>query len=861
MAEKEPKTQSYTAKDIQVLEGLEPVRKRPGMYIGSTGMEGLHHLIWEVFDNSVTFDTPVLLRDKEQIRLIKIGELIDGYFNDKKELVESSKNGECEILRQDIDLESLSFNKKDLGLNFTKVFSLIRHKVNSDIYKITLQNGRQVDITPYHSLFTLKQGQVVAIKGADISEGTPIIVPKNWPDEADIETIDLINESLNLPVEKTSQIKIYGLARFLSGDKDLADKIKTKLPQWHKSMHRSNIWHDFIRNNYLPFNLIRHLSLSDVARIKANSPLLGGKSKNNWRLPYLLPVTKELVELLGIFEAEGSVISDGENSKVIFSFGSHERDLIDYTRKLIRSVFGYESSEKYAHSTASFVGIYSSFVALILKEILKTGERSRKKRIPELILNVNNSLKERFLIGYLAGDGYPNKVWLPHLLKGTSPSKDEIRKFNITSASKELVTGFSYLLAMLGKTYSSNERKAPMIERLISITYKGKKKNVKLNSGISFSLDFYWHSKSSYISYLPVSEIVSKVHWQRPYSFSIGAMGMTSSKALGLFEQQRIELFDGAENFISSDLGILRVKRIEKINYEYPWVYDISVPEGENFVGGLAPICLHNSLDEAMAGHAKNIEVALLPENKVRVTDDGRGIPTDPHPKLKKSALELATTTLHAGGKFGGDSYKVSGGLHGVGLSVVNALSTWMRAEVHRKPDVFVQEYRIGKPLGPVKKIGRTSKTGTIITFQPDKDIFKEGEFDWNTILNHLRQQAYLTKGVKIVVKDERNPLIYESKKQGTVTESSIHTFYFEGGIVSYVSFLNRNLEPKHKNIFYVGKDQQDIFVEVALQYVDDLQSKELSFANNIHTIEGGMHLTGFRSAITRTLNDYARKN
>ena len=286
------------------------------------------------------------------------------------------------------------------------------------------------------------------------------------------------------------------------------------------------------------------------------------------------------------------------------------------------------------------------------------------------------------------------------------------------------------------------------------------------------------------------------------------------------------------------------------------------------YIGSTGPEGLHhliwevfdNSLDEAMAGHAKNIEVALLPDNKVRVTDDGRGIPTDPHPKLKKSALELAATTLHAGGKFGGESYKVSGGLHGVGLSVVNALSTWMRAEVHRKPDIFVQEYKIGKPQGPVKKIGKTSKTGTIITFEPDTSIFKDVSFDWNTILNHLRQQAYLTKGVKIDVRDERNPVISEGKK-GKAEHIIRHTFYFEGGIISYVDFLNKNLEAKNKNIFYTAKDQDDIFVEVALQYTDDLQSKELSFANNIHTIEGGMHLTGFRSAITRTLNDYARKN
>ena len=256
-----------------------------------------------------------------------------------------------------------------------------------------------------------------------------------------------------------------------------------------------------------------------------------------------------------------------------------------------------------------------------------------------------------------------------------------------------------------------------------------------------------------------------------------------------------------------------------------------------------------NSLDEAMAGYAHYIEVVLMVDKKVRVSDDGRGIPTDMHPKLKKSALELAATTLHAGGKFEQGAYKVSGGLHGVGLSVVNALSTWMRAEIHRKPDIFAQEYKMGKPTGPVKKVGTTKKTGTIITFQPDPLIFKETNFDISTILNHLRQQAYLTKGIKVTVKDERGDL------------SRDYTFYFEGGIVSYVEYLNRNEESKHKTVFYVGKEQDNIFVEVAMQYTDEISGKELSFANNVHTTEGGMHLTGFKSAITRTLNDYARKN
>ncbi|MEK7217480.1 MAG: DNA gyrase subunit B, partial [Patescibacteria group bacterium] len=275
-----------------------------------------------------------------------------------------------------------------------------------------------------------------------------------------------------------------------------------------------------------------------------------------------------------------------------------------------------------------------------------------------------------------------------------------------------------------------------------------------------------------------------------------------------------------------------------------------------------------NCLDEAMGGHAHNIEVALLADNKVRVSDDGRGIPTDIHSKTKKSALETATTVLHAGGKFEQGAYKVSGGLHGVGLSVVNALSTWMRAEVYRKPDIFAQEYKIGKPLGPVKKVGTTKKTGTTITFQPDPAIFPDTTFDLTSILNHIRQQAYLTPGVRITVTDARTPLVVVDKDgslpAGRQEKQEVpfdYTFYFKGGIMSYVDFLNHGEEVKNKNIFYVGKEQSDMFVEVSLQYIEELTSRELSFANNIHTVEGGMHLTGFRSALTRILNDYARKN
>jgi DNA gyrase subunit B len=254
-----------------------------------------------------------------------------------------------------------------------------------------------------------------------------------------------------------------------------------------------------------------------------------------------------------------------------------------------------------------------------------------------------------------------------------------------------------------------------------------------------------------------------------------------------------------------------------------------------------------NSIDEAMAGHARNITVELLPENKISVEDDGRGIPVDIHPQTKKSALEVVLTTLHAGGKFGGEGYKVSGGLHGVGVSVVNALSIWLKAEVKREGGLYVQEYKRGVPLAKVKKVGSATGTGTKITFSPDAEVLSALEVNEKRVLDHFRQQAYLTKGVRLNLIDRR--------KEAPV----FHGFYFDGGLLSFVKHLARGEKALQEGIFHVHKTQDKMEVEAAFLYVDDFETKELAFANNIYNPEGGMHLTGFRSALTRTLNNYAR--
>jgi len=311
---------------------------------------------------------------------------------------------------------------------------------------------------------------------------------------------------------------------------------------------------------------------------------------------------------------------------------------------------------------------------------------------------------------------------------------------------------------------------------------------------------------------------------------------------------------------------------------------DISVLEGLEpvrrrpgmYIGTTGPEGLHhlvweifdNSRDEAMGGFCNDIEIVMLPGNRVRVADNGRGVPVDIHKKTKVSALETVMTTLHAGGKFGGEGYKVSGGLHGVGASVVNALSIYCRAEVHRDGGRYQQEYSQGKKKFSVKKIAASKLHGTIITFEPDSEIFGNIVFDWNVIVNHIRQQAYLVKGLKISIIDARD---FDNKK-GMNEEDVFYfrelglelpsvTFYFEGGLVSLVKYYNKFQKPIQNSIFYVDKEFEKVGVEVALQYVDDITDRIFPFANNIYTQEGGTHITGFKTALTRTLNTYCKKN
>lgn len=283
------------------------------------------------------------------------------------------------------------------------------------------------------------------------------------------------------------------------------------------------------------------------------------------------------------------------------------------------------------------------------------------------------------------------------------------------------------------------------------------------------------------------------------------------------------------------------------------------------YIGGTGIPGLHhliweavdNSIDEAMAGHCTEIDVAIHDDNSVTVTDNGRGIPIDKHKQTKKSALETVMTTLHAGGKFGGGGYKVSGGLHGVGISVVNALSTRMKTTVARDGKKYEQSYKRGKPQGAVAAVGNSPKTGTTHTFHPDPEIFEEIRWDRSLVLDRMRQQAYLTRGVTVTVTDERAEAVIQAAKGPA--EPWRYRFHFENGLRSYVQHLNKQRDSRSEVMHFVG-EQDGAFVECALQYTDTYVEHAYAFANNINTIEGGTHVTGLNRALTRVINDYARK-
>ncbi len=839
MSKKGNEVLTYEAADVQVLEGLEAVRRRPGMYVGGTDLRGLHHLVYEVVDNSLTYDTPIVVLERGRLRLKPIGALVDEYMARQAEKVESGES--MQVLRGISDLKALTFSPQDYRLAFRPISALFRHRVNSPIYRVHLATGRWVEITAYHSLFTLRGGQVVPVRGDELQTGDYIVVPRAWVEPPEyLRQIDLVDSLLALPPRVTDKFYLYGVRPMLN------DEVRAALSPY---LTRPTQWNDYLSYDYLPFNLLRRLPADLVASFKDAE--IGTKYG---KLPARLPVSQALVELLGLYAAEGCVVHSNGYRAIVFSFGAHEPELMDYAIRRIQEAFGYEARPISVHASASTVKIGPEIIAVLFEDVLGTGSDSGSKRVPDLIFNLPLHLRERYFIAYLAGDGYPSARFVRHLLDGTAPDGFDRGKYVFNTASRELASGLQYLLASLGKTGSVRPiPRKPSRKHRVTLRYKDRERTYFFTSQSDcWQTDFYWNDKASYVHRIPYDAIVETCSDSMTRSaHRRGQIGLSRPKMNRLLQQGRLTLQGQGAEFLNGDLGLLKVVRIEELeNYPHEWVYDVSVPGGENFVAGWGPVVCHNSIDEALAGACDEIEVIIHKDQSITVRDNGRGIPTEPHPEKKISTLQLVMTTLHAGAKFGGRGYKVSGGLHGVGVSAVNALSEWLEVVVDNPRDGlrYRQRYERGVPVTPVETLGKTDRRGTTVTFRFDPTIFKDMDYQFDVLTQRMREMAFVTRGVTIRLIDER-PADFPRRM----------TFYFEGGVLSFVRYLNRNREPLHPPV-YVEKEVDGVGVEVAIQYTDSYTESVYPFANTIHTVDGGTHLTGLRAALTRTINDYARK-
>jgi len=644
-------------------------------------------VVKEGVDNSLTYDMPVFVRKNGNVSIIKIGELIDSYVEDNKDVV-GLREGNLEKLRLNENLEVISFDKNTLKLDFHQVSTVFRHKVNSKIYRVKLVSGRYIDLTAYHSIFTIKDGKVVSISTSDLKEGMPIVVPRRgWEVSMPTLEINLVEEILRLDSSLTKNINVHGISNILTDN--FVNEIRSILPK--NKWYRTN---DFRRFNYIPINLLRELKvdLNELSKSKISF------SFSDYYLPAVIRLDHNFAELLGLYIAEGSMLKT--NTRLHFSLGYKETSLVYYLYDLFEKVFGFSPSIKTAHRTAYNVIANSKILCFFFKYVLKVGDSANKKRIPDIVFSLSKELRYSFLIAYLTGDGHPTEE-LFKVLKNNLTLKDmQTQKITCATASFELYNGLQYLLASLGLGYSVGENDPE--KRMV--------KGILANFGKSYRIYIYTDNKNSAINYLPVEDsIVSTTDSRLRYSISRDNQINVNIKTLNqTLAMEKLILKEGVKTILDGDLGVLRVSSIEEINYEREWVYDVSVPDCENFVVGVGAIIGHNSLDateEARILPEVEVKIKTISETRFLITieDNGPGIPKEHLPRVFGSLLY--------GSKF--HRLRQSRGIQGIGISAAvlysqlttgKAVKVWSKTSKDKKTHFYEMHIDVHKNQAEVKK-------------------------------------------------------------------------------------------------------------------------------------------------------------
>ena len=557
-----------------------------------SGARALVTAVKEGVDNSLTWSTPFVYRDGDETLHRPIGEAVDELIRNNREEVTTKRDGNLEKLRID-GLEALSFDT-EYEVGFQRVSSVFRHRVNSDIYRITVEGGREVELTDYHSVFVLRDGEVVSVETADIDESDYIVLPESEWSGADIDRIDIVSELMDLPRERTEPLGLYGVEQ-------LVDEHYEAIREQVVAQYRMS---DFRKCDRLPFNIVRELDLD----FEAYDDCEVGYRYGSNNIPAVLPVDGSLAELLGLYAAEGCVTgSDGDYEKVYLSLGAHEADLIEHAEELVRSVFGVEPSTVDAHGSAVNVGIPSKAVALVMESVFDGGTGAATKRVPRYVFDFPAPLRERFLLGHAAGDGYPTESIIRVLRAGGSISDIDENRITLATVSDRLSSGLRYLLSSIG--YDATHEHAEGETRVID--------GRKADFGDSHLLHVRTDQSSVSRGRLPADETVGTVDDAKlAYNLDGRQSRVEADHAVALADGGDLGFIGDGREVAEGDLSALPVTSIERIDYDGEWVYDVSVPGDENFMAGTSPLACHNSLDACE-------EADILPDVYVEVKESG----------------------------------------------------------------------------------------------------------------------------------------------------------------------------------------------------------------------------------------------